>query len=317
MQLSVIVPMYNVEKYIEECLMSLVKQTFKDMEILVVNDGSTDTGPRVVERMALRYPNIKLIHKTNGGLSDARNYGLSYALGDYVTFLDSDDYVSERYYEKMMDKIQENFDVVVCDVEYVYEDATPSWILPGLSPWTIEDIQKRALLSPMYAWNKVYHRSFFKENGIRYPLNSWYEDIPVSTEIFSKTAKIGYVAEALVHYRQRRGSIMAEVNSPRQKDIFSIMAMVREKFTEEELYEKYYQELEYLHIEHLCLYGMFRFMRSDQFDFLYEEAMKVMKIHFPKWKKNPYIAQLGKKNRYFLKGLHPWTRNGLRFIVQD
>ncbi len=316
MKLSVIVPMYNIEKYIEECLESLLHQTYPDFEILVVNDGSQDNGPRIVERMALHHPQIKLLHKENGGLSDARNYAIDYALGEYITFLDSDDFIDLSLYEKMIGKMDEGYDVVVCDIEYFYEGKKESWTLPGMTPWPIQEIQKRMLLSPMFAWNKMYRRSLFKNKNLRYPLNTWYEDIPVTSKIIAQTDKIASV-DAKVHYRQREGSIMSNRNSPRIKEIFSIMETLRFQFKEMNQFDYYRDELEYLHIEHLCLYGMFRFMRSDQFDSLYDEAMKIMKQHFPKWKKNPYIQYLGIKNQWFLKTLNRSTRSFWKFIIQD
>ncbi len=317
MKLSIIVPMYNVEQYVETCLESLLAQTFKDFEVLVVNDGSTDSSPRIVEKLALHNTCIKLLHKQNGGLSDARNYALDYALGEYITFLDSDDYVEPTLYEKLVKKMDEGLDIVVTDIEYTYEDKTPSWVLPGLSPWSVEDIQKRALVSPLFAWNKLYRRSFFKEQNVRYPLKTWYEDIPVTTSLFAKTARIGYVNETLIHYRQRRGSIMSERNSERVKEIFSVLKIVRDKFKQENLDERYKDELEYLHIEHLCLYGMFRFINSDNFEELYKQSMLIMKEHFPKWKKNPYIKNLGIKNRLFLRSLNRYTKDFWQFVIQN
>lgn len=317
MKLSIIVPMYNVEKYIEQCLQSLVDQTLTDFEVLVVNDGSQDDGPRIAERMALHHPFIKVLHKENGGLSDARNYGIDYALGDYVTFLDSDDYVEPTLYEKMVQKMNEGYDIVISDIEYFYEDKKPSWVLQGITPWEIEDIQKRALLSPLFAWNKVYRRELFKDKKVRYPLGTWYEDLPVTTLLFTKTERIGMVAEPLIHYRQRKDSIMGQKNSRRINEIFSVMELVRENFEKEGVSEKYKDELEYLHIEHLCLYGMFRFMRSDYFEELYKKAMETMKKHYPKWKKNPYIKHCGIKNELFLKGLNSITKGILKSIVEE
>lgn len=105
MLVSVIVPMYNVEKYIDECLNSLVNQTLKDMEVIVVNDGSSDNSVNIVEGYVKKYPDIvKLVHKENGGLSDARNFGVKYATGKYIGFLDSDDYIEYNMYEMMAQK---------------------------------------------------------------------------------------------------------------------------------------------------------------------------------------------------------------------
>jgi glycosyltransferase involved in cell wall biosynthesis len=302
MQVSVIVPMYNVENYIKECLDSLVNQTLKDMEVIVVNDGSTDGGVEIVESYCKKYPDlIRLVHKENGGLSDARNYGIPYAKGKYIGFLDSDDYVESTMYEKMSKKLDEGYDVVVCDIEYFYEDSDNKWILKGLSDWNIENISKRALLSPMFAWNKLYKAKYFKEENYRYPLNTWYEDLPVTTLIFAKTDKIGHVNEALVHYRQREGSIMSATRSKRLFEIFNVMKMVRDNFKKQNLYDEYKDELEYLHIEHLRLYGMFRFIRSSLFKDLYKESDKTMNTYYPNWKDNKYINNLSLKNIVFLK----------------
>ncbi|MFV0380332.1 MAG: glycosyltransferase family 2 protein [Anaerorhabdus sp.] len=317
MKLSVIIPMFNMEDYIEQCLISLVTQTFKDFEILVINDGSTDSSFKIVERMSLTYPIIKLISKVNGGLSSARNHGIDYALGDYITFIDSDDYVEPKYLEKMINKVNEGYDIVCCDINYFYESKHPSWISPGITPWNIIDMKKKALLSSMFVWNKVYKRSFFKEYNIKFPKDIWFEDILVNQMIITKSDKIGYVNEALVNYRQRFGSIMSSNNSKKQNDIFVVLDMVRDYYIDNDLMETYHDEIEYLHIENLCLFGMFRFMRSDNFEQLYRDSMKVMKKNFPKWKRNKYIRFNNDKNKYFLLCLNRFSKNILRFIIRN
>lgn len=302
MEVSVIVPMYNVENYIEECLDSLVSQTLKDMEVIVVNDGSTDNSVSIVEKYVSKYPDlIKLVHKENGGLSDARNFGIPYTKGKYIGFLDSDDFVDKNMYEFMSLKLEEGHDIVVCDIEYFYENSDNKWILKGLCDWPVKNLSKKALLSPMFAWNKLYRASYFKTENYRYPLNTWYEDLPVTTLMFAQTRKIGYINEALVHYRQREGSIMSNTKSNRLYEIFNVMKMVRDNFKEKGLYEEYFEEIEYLHIEHLRLYGMFRFIRSNIFKDLYNESDICMKMNFPNWKNNKYIENLSYKNKIFLK----------------
>ncbi|MEG0176109.1 glycosyltransferase [Anaerorhabdus sp.] len=302
MKLSIIVPMYNVENYIQQCLDSLINQTCSDYEIIVVDDGSSDKGPVIVDEMIKKYPNlIKQVHKKNGGLSDARNYGLSFAQGKYICFLDSDDYVDSTLYEKLVAKMEEGFDVVVTNIEYFYENGNPSWIMKGLTSWQAPSVSKRAILSPMFAWNKIYDARYFKEDGYRYPLNTWYEDIPVTTPIFALTSKIGYLDETLIHYRQREGSIMSVTKSGRLKEIFGVMESVRNTMKDLNLFDEYHDEIEYLHIEHLRLYGMFRFLRSPIFDELYDLSEECMNTNFPNWKKNKYIKNLGIKNRWFLQ----------------
>ena len=123
MKVSVIVPVYNVEKYLAKCLDSLINQEFFNYEIIVVNDGSTDNSQEIIEEYAKRYDIIKDVFKKNGGLSSARNYGLEKASGKYITFVDSDDYVDENMYLKMYEKAKSgNFDIVTSDINYVYND---------------------------------------------------------------------------------------------------------------------------------------------------------------------------------------------------
>ena len=147
---------------------------------------------------------------------------MQFATGKYIGFLDSDDYVENTMYEYMSLKLDEGHDIVVCDIEYFYENGSSSWILKGLTDFNIKDISKRALLSPMFAWNKLYRAKYFKEENYRYPLNTWYEDLPVTTLMFAKTKKIGYISEPLVHYRQREGSIMSNTKSLRLYEIFNV-----------------------------------------------------------------------------------------------
>ena len=122
-KVSVIVPVYNVEKYITKCLNSLVKQTLKDIEIIVVNDGSPDNSQAIIDKFVKKYPKkVKSYIKKNGGLSDARNYGIEKATGEYIAFVDSDDYVEHNMYKEMYEKAKEHdFDIVVCDLKYIYE----------------------------------------------------------------------------------------------------------------------------------------------------------------------------------------------------
>lgn len=302
MKLSVIVPIYNVEKYIKQCLDSLQAQTFLDFEVLLVNDGSKDNSAMIAQQYVDQFPErFQLLNKQNGGLSDARNYAIPYARGNYIAFLDSDDFVEPTFYEKMVQCMDQGHDVVVCDIEYWYEDEKRRFLMSGLSHWKSSNIQKKALLSPMFAWNKIYDRKFFQEINLRYPIGTWYEDIPVTTFIFAKANSIGYVKEALVHYRQREGSIMSELGNRRLFEIFAVMEEVRNHFKKENLFEQYYSEIEYLHIEHLRLYGMFRFIRSHMEQEALNLANDIMEREFSHWRDNCYLSNLSFKNRLFLK----------------
>ncbi len=302
MRLSLIIPMYNVQDYLGECLDSVAAQTLEDMEVIVVDDGCTDASPRIAQEYADRYPGrFRLLHKENGGLSDARNYGIPYAQGKYIAFLDSDDFVEPELYERMVGVMErEDCDVAVTDIEYWYQDPSKRFVMKGLSDRGKPDRNKQALMSPMFAWNKVYRASLFREEGLRYPPGLWYEDLPVTTVIFAEAERIGYLEECLIHYRQREGSIMSST-SDRVQEIFDILMMVRERFAKRGLSERYHDELEWLHIENLRLYGMFRFLRNRHFPELYTKATDILYTCYPGWRKNPYIRSLSLKNRIFIR----------------
>lgn len=302
--ISVIVPIYNVEKYLNECLDSLSHQTFKEYEVICVNDGSTDQSQLIIDDYTQRYSNFKSIIKTNGGLSDARNAGLPQAVGEYISFIDSDDYVEPDFLESMFNKAQETKTLLtVCDIDVFFESDKNSYTLKGLKDISGKTDIQRAFISPLFAWNKLYHRSIFEDKNIRYPLNLWYEDIPVSVPLFSRLDKIGYVDKTLVHYRQRESSIMGSRNSEKIADIFTILELVYNDFVQQNKLNQFHDEIEYLFIEHLLFYGGFRFFRSNKSEEYMNKAFDIMDKYFPHWKSNPYINDVG-KYKFYLKLLN-------------
>ncbi len=300
MKVSCIVPVYNVETYLPQCLECLQNQTLKELEVIIVNDGSTDSCGDIAKKYVANNINWKYIEKVNGGLSDARNAGLPHVTGEYLAFLDSDDFVDVDYYESMVLAMEDDVDMVVSDIHYFSDDKKVDWIMSGLSDWPTDTISKKGLLSPMFAWNKLVRTSFFLDCNVRYPLKTWYEDLPVSTVLFAKSKKINHVSN-VVHYRQRSGSIMSETKNRRIFEIFNVLKLVRDKFLELNIMDDFYEEIEYLHIEHCRLYGMFRFIRSDYRKEATEMAISLMQNVFPNWRNNKYIKNLPMKRQLFLK----------------
>ncbi|MDD2592093.1 MAG: glycosyltransferase [Erysipelotrichaceae bacterium] len=309
-KVSIIVPVYNVESYLDECLTSLVNQSLNDIKIIIVNDGSTDSSQKIIDRYALRYPEkILALNKENGGLASARNFGLQYAQGEYVGFVDSDDYVDVNMYNEMYNlAIKNNADLVVCDLEYFFEYSNKEpFVSKGLNLSWNSDYHKAAILSPMFAWNKLYKKELFINNGIEYPVGLWYEDIPVTISFILLANKIVALDMVGVYYRQRENSIMKSKYNPKMHDIFKILKIALEKVKEAGLYELYHDELEYFFIEHLLFYGAFRFLRSDGYNRLIPEAINVIKDKFPNWRRNQYLKKLSFKNRFFINTISPIT----------
>ena len=309
-KVSVIVPVYNVEKYLGKCLSSLVNQTYQNLEILVVNDGSPDRCQDIIDDFTERYPEKVIgLRKENGGLADARNFGLDYARGKYLSFIDSDDYVESTMIEKMVNSAeQNNSDLVICDLEYVWEDGSrETQRMPGVHFFENEPLEKCLFLSPLFAWNKLYRREFFMQSGLKYPKGLWYEDIPVTVPLFASAEKVSYVDEVFIHYLQRKSSIMGSGYDPRMFHIFTELESVYKTFEEKNLLNAYRDELEYLYIEHFLVFGAFRFLRTEHYKELLSEAFALINKRFPNYRKNKYIRSFSKKNQLFLKTLCPFT----------
>lgn len=309
-KVSIIIPVYGVEKYLHKCLSSIVNQTYQNIEILVVNDGSPDRCQEIIDEFEKKYPDKVIgLEKENGGLSDARNYGLSYATGEYISFIDSDDYVENTMIEKMVNSaLQCDSDLVICDLEYVWEDGSKETeFMPGVHFFENEPLEKCLFLSPLFAWNKLYKKDFFINSGLKYPKGLWYEDIPVTVPLFALANKVSYVNEVFIHYLQRKSSIMGSGYDPRMFHIFTELESVYKYFDEKKLLDKFHDELEYLYIEHFLVYGAFRFLRTDHYKELLNEGFALIKKRFPNYKKNKYIKSFSKKNQIFLKTLCPLT----------
>ena len=208
-KISIIVPVYNVEKYLEKCLDSLVNQTLEDIEIRVVNDGTKDASQKIIDKYVKKYPKkVKGYIKENGGLSSARNYGIKKAKGEYIAFVDSDDYVELDMYEKMYNKaINNNFDIVVCDTIEVDENNYNKVYKKSNLNYSNNNI-KNYLISPPMACTRLYKSFIFDDLSFKEGI--FYEDLELTPLLVLKTYNIGFVEEGLYFYLQRSGSIMKQ-----------------------------------------------------------------------------------------------------------
>ena len=317
-KVSVIVPVYNVEKYLGRCLDSLVHQTLQDIEILVINDGTLDGCQKIIEEYEKNYSCVKGYVKENGGLASARNYGIQRASGEYLGFVDSDDTVELDMYEKLLQAaLDQNADLVVCDLEYVWEDGSKApERMAGLAEVEGKDLRSRLFASPLFAWNKLYRRDFFLNSGLEYSVGKWYEDIPVTVPLFALASKVAYVPEVMIHYLQRGTSIMGSGYDQRMYHIFDQMKTIYAYYQEHGLLEKYREEIEYLFTEHLMLYGAFRFLRTEHAEELCAESFKIMKEMFPNYRKNTFLKRFSWKNRLFLMTFGPKTLKAWKWILE-
>lgn len=240
---SIIIAVYNVEPYIRECLDSILNQTYKHWEAIVVDDGSTDDGGSITDEYASKDERFKVLHKSNGGLSSARNCGLDIALGDYIAFLDGDDYYDEHYLESLLEHI--NDDTIVCcgNIRFV-DDRNMIKSKHAVDSMLILDktdflkflldgeiaFGTKGFNYPLgnYIWNKVYPAKCFQK--VRFPIGKVFEDIYIDMELFLQVENFIIIPDLLYYYRQRSDSIVHCV--PVKKDkINYIEALVNQRCT--------------------------------------------------------------------------------------
>lgn len=235
---SVIIPIYGVEPYLERCVRSVVDQTYRDLEIILVDDGGKDRCPAMCDAWAERDSRVRVIHKTNGGLSSARNAGLDVAAGEFIAFVDGDDYVEPDYIAVMADAVRDTqADLAMCSV--FHEDADGRAIAQTAPVWRkeyapvtdarrtypgLDCLRQRGDengMDDVVAWNKLYRRSLWK--GIRYPLGKIHEDEFVTYRILGRVRIAVLLPERLYHYIERDASIMHSEYSLRSLDLIEAL----------------------------------------------------------------------------------------------
>ena len=297
-KVSVIVPIYNVEKYLEKCINSLLSQTLEDIQIILVNDGSKDNSGNIAKEYEQNNKDrVIYVEKENGGLSDARNYGLKYATGDFIAFLDSDDYIEKNAYEEMYNKaIEENADYVECD--FIWE--FPNKIrVDKQYPYK----NKKEMLSfvRVVAWNKLIKRQLITDNNLEFPKGLRYEDVEFTYKLIPFINKFTYVDKPFIHYVQREGSI-ANVQNERTAEIFTVLDNVIEFYKENNIYDEYRDELEYNYARYLLCSSLKRMCKiKDKIvrEKLLTESWERLNLNFPNWKENIILKTVNiGKNKY-------------------
>jgi len=226
--LSIIVPVYKVEPYLCKCVDSILSQTFRDFELILVDDGSPDKCGGICDGYALNDSRVRVIHQQNSGLSAARNAGLDIARGDYTGFVDSDDWIDASMYENMIGRaLEQDADVVICSYFEVIGNRA---IVPKSrirSQVFMPDECVRLILTDEirnYAWNKIFRRSLFE--SCRFVTGRAYEDMPLIYRLVGKAKRISYTDVPYYYYQQRYNSI---VNSPDPRNIYDSFIFLRER----------------------------------------------------------------------------------------
>lgn len=303
---SIVVPVYQVEAYIAECIESLTAQTYKNIEILLVDDGSPDRSGKICDAYAQKDSRIRVLHKQNGGVSDARNRGIQEARGEYLFFVDGDDFAAPVLVEKTISCAQkQQADIVIFDYEAVEEGTGRRdfchFHLPENQIFNVKSTPEILLKNPS-PWSRMYRRQFWEETGAVFPQGIHYEDLAIIPRLALKAERIAYMGgEPLYYYRLRQGSIMTSRNFENNyKDRTCALNGLREYFRKNQAEEMCHTELEYLFFEHGYFVPSKEIILADAKSPWLQSFRQYVLENYPGVFKNPYIRQLSKKDKLLL-----------------
>lgn len=299
-KVSVIVPVYNTQDYLIKCLDSLVKQTLEDLEIIMIDDGSTDGSSKIMDQYVEQYPHkIRLIRKENGGQAAARNLGIAISDSDYIGFLDSDDYADFSMFQKLYEKaVETDADLVEC--KYVYLDEKNQRIKHYGHLRSYKN-QKEMFINPLVSpWNKLFKSSILKNSGVQFPEGVIYEDTAFFIQLIPYLNHVEFIQEDLIYHILRASSTMNVVKSRRIANIFVVLKGILEDYKIRKLYEEYHDELEYFCVKILLCSSLGRISRVSDRQIRKELLLQTLEFtqrEFPKYRSNHYFNK-GFQNLY-------------------
>lgn len=310
-KLSIVALVYNLEKYLPRCLDSLVNQTLDNIEILCVDDGSKDSAPQIIDDYAKRYPNlVKAFHKENGGEFTTRNYGLERAQGEYVTFVDTDDYVEPNWAEKLYNAAKENdADMAVCGFERI-DLATGKIVSRDMTGFGNAVKEVNALddfcvfINPA-PWNKIYKREKVKD--LRFKNFRGFNDMIFLASSYSKVEKIAFVPDVLYHYFLRYDSQIHSVNEQDVKNFKKYLLELKDLYVQEGKYENMQDIISFLVFLHLGMSVMYRasYDKSIKMGSMLKDTVRYMDENFKSWRKNKFL-RFGYSFRHGVKRIALW-----------
>ena len=298
MKLSIVIPIYNVEKYLAKCLDSVIYPNLPDYEIIGVNDGSTDSSGEILADYVRRYPAlVRAVTQENGGLGCARNSGLAVAKGEYVQFLDSDDTLLDGAVREILALTEKGMDVCLFDLVGVDEQGRQISYTKGsrwAGPFTLSEHPEQLLHIP-HACNKFFRRELFERTGLRFPGRLWFEDIATTPKLLLNAERICYVEKPWYRYLQRQGSILNNPNTKRNLEIIEAVDTTLDYFRVRGVFEQYRDQLCYMTAFHQLIVTSVRVNQIDP----KSEVLSILRDNFvekfPDYSENPYFRQQSPK----------------------
>lgn len=296
-KVSIIVPIYNVEDYLGKCLDSLTNQTYKDIEIICVDDGSKDNSLQVAKEYEKEDKRIKVYTKENGGLSDARNYGIKYATGDYLLFIDSDDYIELSTVEKCINKVNETgADIVVFDLMYVSDNGSQvssggNFDVTSINEW------KDLIYINNSACNKLIKKELM--NDVSFPKGLNFEDLATIPILLTKANKVAKINEALYYYVQRGNSIAHSIND-KIFDVYKAIKIIDDYFKAHDISFNVID----LYIKHGLYLTVLRIKdNSNDIEEYLKKNNEYLDKYYPGWRKVVYFTNYSYKSNIIFKCL--------------
>lgn len=286
---SVIIPVYNVKDYVDRCVNSIINQTYKNIEIILVDDGSTDGSGKLCDKIKERDKRIKVLHKENGGLGSARNHGYNNSIGDYILFLDSDDYIELDTIQKMIE-YKDDYDIVCCGFNRVDEETkkvySEEMIKLPFDELEIDDknIMHATFLSPS-GWGKLFKRDLI--NGIEFSSNKKaIEDTLFYLEVIPKVKKIKFIKEVLWHYMVRKDSLIMSITEEKADLFENDLIIIKSKYIDNKYSQKQFDFLTIAVFVHDCISIPSRLYNNKSVDICkrLKHIKQYMNTNFPNWK---------------------------------
>ena len=305
-KITVIVPAYNVEQYLAKCLDSILNQNFEKLEVIVVDDGSTDDSLKIAETYRENHPEIiKVIHQSNRGQGGARNTGIKNACGRYILFVDSDDTIKKGMLSTLYNEIEmSKADVVFFGIEYVDENGKVITTRQELEDEHIEftlQEQPYIFVKDGFVCDKIYRTELFVKNNIWFLENVWYEDLNVEAKVILCANTMTSVNKAFYRYLQRTGSTMHNKNIEKNADMIYVVEDVLEYCKDQGIFEKYQEQLELLVAFHVMTLCTLRIASDNPWHPLLGKLHDYGKQQFPQIGKTRGIKQLLKKYQIIFK----------------
>ena len=305
-KVSIIVPIFNASKYLSRCIDSILNQTLNDIEVILINDGSTDESHKIISKYDdMR---IKYFKRRNHGISESRNFGIDKSSGEFICFLDSDDYINNTFCEEMYNRcINDNLDMCICDYYHYIENRQEieKIQLPSFDNTSLENNPKLLIDINLSSCNKIYRKSLFDSKKLRFPNDLKYEDISFVTRTMLSCNKIGKIDKPLYCFMVHDNCQITVVDE-KMFDIFKILDIVYDDFKDNIKLRKY---LSYLIVSKVTTYIMWQKQQKDRSikNKFIDTGFEYMKSHIKNYRKSSYFKDINwikaiiKKNKILTK----------------